>query len=146
MKLAHFAFPILLMGCAAWNGAESPDAAGAADADATGTGTGAGAVSERGADANDTETAGAVLASGQTQRTIASLGDPARGGLWLETPLVKSEMPGRLSAVRTGGSAEVTLIPIPGAASAGSRISLEAMQKLGVSPGDLVELDVTAGG
>lgn len=143
MKLAYFAFPILLMGCAAWNGAESPDAVGAADADATGAGTAAAPESNAEGDA---EQSGAALAGGQTQRTVASLGDPARGGLWLETPLVKSETPGRLSAVRTGGSAEVTLIPIPGAASAGSRISLEAMQKLGVSPGDLVELDVTAGG
>lgn len=145
MKLAHFAFPLLLMGCAAWNGAESPDAAGAADADVTETETATGGALENSAE-SDAEKSGAALDSGQTQRTIASLGDPARGGLWLETPLVKSETPGRLSAVKTGGSAEVTLIPIAGAAGAGSRISLEAMQKLGVSPGDLVELDVTAGG
>lgn len=85
------------------------------------------------------------LAPGAARRTVASLGNPGRAGLWLETPLVQQETPGRVRVVSTGASAAVTLLPAPGQATSGSRLSLAAMQELGTAPGDLVQLDVTTG-
>ncbi|MFK7754169.1 MAG: hypothetical protein AB8B51_16685 [Sedimentitalea sp.] len=73
--------------------------------------------------------------------TVASLGDPTKPGLWLETPLVASERGGRITAPN-GTSTPVTLIPIDGPTTAGSRISLAAIQALGFSPADLVEVEV----
>lgn len=63
--------------------------------------------------------------------TIASLGNPAEPGLWVKTPLVTTQMQGRVSAPN-GANATVTLIPIDGPATAGSQISLQAMQALGL--------------
>lgn len=80
------------------------------------------------------------------QRTVASLGDPAQSGLWLKTPLVTSQRPGKIKVVASGAMADVTLIPLAGDAGAGSRLSLQAMQALGVSPADLVELEVVSTG
>lgn len=74
--------------------------------------------------------------------TIAGLGDPTRGGIWMETPLVKIERTGRVVVRKTGLSAPVTLIPIPGDEGAGSHLSLEAMRKLLAPLDELVELDV----
>ena len=68
--------------------------------------------------------------------TVASLGDPTQPGLWLRTPLVSAETPGRLEA-DNGTSLAVTLIPIEGSTSAGSRISLSAMRGLGLGLTDL---------
>lgn len=82
---------------------------------------------------------------GATQRTVAGLGDPGRAGLWLETPLVQQETPGRIRVVSSDASAAVTLIPAKGAATAGSRLSLAAMRELDAPLGDLVELEVTIG-
>jgi hypothetical protein len=79
-------------------------------------------------------------------RTVATLGDPTKPGLWLETPLVDSEQSGRVTAAKTGKSATLTLIPIEGEDTAGSRMSLAAFQALGASLTDLVELDVAQGG
>lgn len=62
--------------------------------------------------------------------TVASLGDPARPGFWLETPLVTSSTQGRVEFPDTGKSAQVELLPIDGSATAGSRISLAAMRLL----------------
>lgn len=76
--------------------------------------------------------------------TIASLGDPSEPGLWLRTPLVSTERQGRITT-ESGASVAVRLIPIAGATGAGSRISLEAMQALGVSLTDLVPLTVSLG-
>lgn len=73
--------------------------------------------------------------------TIASLGDPTQAGLWLRTPLVASETPGRLQAAN-GQSLAVTLIPIEGEPSSGSRISLSAMRGLGLGLTDLPVLKV----
>lgn len=73
--------------------------------------------------------------------TVASLGDPTQPGLWLRTPLVKSEMPGRVS-VEGGKSLAVTLIPIEGEASAGSQMSLGAMRGLGLGLTDLPTVQV----
>lgn len=75
-------------------------------------------------------------------RTIAGLGDPAKPGLWLETPLVTTEQPGRVSYRATGASVNVTLRPIPGEATAGSRLSLQAMRDLGAPLTELVEVTV----
>ncbi|TMV07974.1 hypothetical protein FGK63_11015 [Ruegeria sediminis] len=76
------------------------------------------------------------------KQTIAGLGDPTKPGRWLETPLVKTEMNGRIVVQRTGAQAYVALVPAPGAEGAGSRLSLEAMQALLVPLDQLVELDV----
>ncbi|MCM2560841.1 hypothetical protein M8756_02745 [Lutimaribacter sp. EGI FJ00015] len=62
-------------------------------------------------------------------RTVASLGDPARSGFWLETPLVRSAATGRVEY--QGKSARVDLIPIDGPPSGGSRLSLAAMRLVG---------------
>lgn len=78
-------------------------------------------------------------------RTIASLGDPAAGGFWLETPLVSAVQIGSVKEVASGNTVSVELRPISGAESAGSRISLAAMRVLEVSLTDLPELDVYGG-
>lgn len=86
----------------------------------------------------------AAPASGDLGTTIATLGDPSRPGLWLETPLVSTQTPGRI--VTEGGNAlEVTLIPSGGLPGSGSRISLAAMQALGLGLTDLATLTVIAG-
>jgi len=72
-------------------------------------------------------------------RTIASLGDISRPGLWAETPLVGTKRPGRLE-LPGGPSIEVELRPNGQALGAGTQLSLEAMQALGVSLTDLPEL------
>lgn len=79
---------------------------------------------------------------GTIGRTVASLGNPAEPGLWLKTPLVDSRRQARVHSATSGKSVSVTLIPIDGPRTAGSRMSLAAMQALGVSPADLVEVDV----
>lgn len=76
------------------------------------------------------------------KQTIAGLGDPTKGGIWMETPLVQVERTGRVVARKTGASATVTLIPIPGDPTAGSFLSLEAMRKLLAPLEQLIELDV----
>ncbi len=74
---------------------------------------------------------------------VASLGDPARAGFWLETPLVSAPTSGRVVYPGTGKSARVDLIPIDGG---GSRISLAAMRLIGAPITDLPALHVYAGG
>ncbi|MEQ9693665.1 hypothetical protein [Shimia sp. SDUM112013] len=74
--------------------------------------------------------------------TVASLGNPSETGLWLKTPLVPAKTRGRLTY--GGRSQEVTLIPIEGERSAGSRISLGAMQALGIPLTELAEVGVEA--
>ena len=83
--------------------------------------------------------------AGTLGRTIASLGNAAEPGLWLKTPLVQAERPGRVTFPATGKSVQVTLIPIEGPATAGSRLSLQAMQALGAPLTGLPEIDVFAG-
>lgn len=73
--------------------------------------------------------------------TVASLGDVTEQGLWLKTPLVSAKTSGRIEAAG-GKSLAVTLIPIEGEASAGSRISLAAMRGLGLGLTDLPTLKV----
>lgn len=83
--------------------------------------------------------------NGPLGRTVASLGDAAEPGLWLKTPLVTQEGPGRVTYPATGKSAVVMLIPIEGPLTAGSRLSLQAMQALGAPLTDLPEIEVSAG-
>lgn len=90
------------------------------------------------------ETGVPSITSGVFGITVASLGDPTDPGLWLETPLVSSETPGRV-VTETGQTAAVTLRPSGGPVGSGSRISLAAMQLLGLSLTDLVTLTVSAG-
>lgn len=78
-------------------------------------------------------------------KTIATLGNPTDPGFWLETPLVSEPMQGRVVYAPTGKSVAVELIPITGAATSGSRISLPAMRLLGAPLAGLPELTVFAG-
>lgn len=77
--------------------------------------------------------------------TVAGLGDPTRPGLWMETPLVRAQTQARVAVTKTARSVTVTLIPIEGPPTGGSRLSLEAMRILDVPLTDLVELDVYRG-
>lgn len=80
-------------------------------------------------------------ASGLLGETVASLGDPTKPGFWLKTPLVDTEQEGRIE--REGGAvAQVTLIPLDGAGSGGSQISLSAMRALDIGLTDLATLKV----
>ncbi|MEX0305971.1 MAG: hypothetical protein AB3N12_01170 [Ruegeria sp.] len=74
--------------------------------------------------------------------TIAGLGDPNTPGRWLQTPLVQTEINGRIVVPRTGAQAYVALVPAPGPEGGGSRLSLEAMRALLVPFDELVELEV----
>lgn len=76
--------------------------------------------------------------------TIASLGDPAQQGFWIRTPLVKTPAKGRLVDPSSGKSVNVDLIPRDGPQSAGSQVSLAAMQMLGVPLTGLPRLEVFA--
>lgn len=77
---------------------------------------------------------------------MVSLGSAAEPGLWLKTPLVKSEQPGRVTNPATGKSAAVTLIPLEGPSTAGSRMSLPALRLIGASLTDLTTVEVSAEG
>jgi hypothetical protein len=79
-------------------------------------------------------------------RTIVSLGAATEPGLWLKTPLVQGEAQGRVTNSATGQSSRVTLIPIDGPASGGSRMSLSAMRLIGASLTDLTEVEVSLEG
>ena len=72
--------------------------------------------------------------------TVVSLGDPTDPGLWLDTPLVSAERPGRI--VLGEEAVLVTLRPSGAAAGSGSRISLPAMRLLKVSLTDLPTVEV----
>ena len=76
--------------------------------------------------------------SGSLGVTVASLGTPAQTGLWLKPPLVKAQQTG--SVAYNGKTTRVLLIPIVGEATAGSRMSLQA---LGAPLTDLVSVEVT---
>lgn len=78
-----------------------------------------------------------------TASTVAGLGDPTEPGLWMETPLVTANQTARVRSA-TGAEVTLTLRPIAGEASAGSRLSIDAMRALGVPLTELVELQVSA--
>lgn len=75
--------------------------------------------------------------------TVASLGDATDPGMWIETPFAQIEMPGRVIS-ESGRIVEVTLRPSGGALGSGSRLSLAAMQALGLSLTDLATVTVTS--
>lgn len=74
--------------------------------------------------------------------TVASLGDPARDGFWIETPMVQSAGKGRVSYEKSGRTVKVDLIPIEGPATAGSRLSIAAMRLLDAPLTGLAEVKV----
>ncbi|MDF1802796.1 hypothetical protein [Thalassovita sp.] len=74
--------------------------------------------------------------------TVASLGDPAKEGFWIETPLVTSSAKGHVSYAKSGRTVKVDLIPIDGPATAGSRLSLSAMRLLDAPLAGLPEVKV----
>lgn len=78
--------------------------------------------------------------------TIVSLGSPTEPGLWLKTPLVKEETQGRVRNPANGKSSLVTLLPLEGPQTAGSRMSLAAMRLIELSLTDLSEVEVTIDG
>ena len=71
--------------------------------------------------------------------TVASLGDPAKPGFWIETPLVEDEGAGRLVYPANGKSVEVELRPGPS-----SRVSLAALRVLEAPLTELSEIEVFA--
>ncbi len=89
-------------------------------------------------------TAGATGVEAGLGRTIATLGNPADPGFWLETPLVDRIRPGRVVSVANGEAVQLELRPIGGDPGAGSRISLPALRLLGVGLTGLHELEVFA--
>ena len=98
--------------------------------------------------AEDRAKAAAPVKSGTRSlgTTVASLGSPTEPGFWLKTPLVKSETPGRVTNPKTGKSAAVTLIPIDGPPTAGSRMSLPALRLIGASLSALTQVEVSTTG
>ncbi len=78
--------------------------------------------------------------------TIVSLGSPTEPGLWLKTPLVEAEAQGRVTNPANGKSSLVTLIPLDGPATAGSRMSLAALRLIEASLTDLTEVEVALEG
>lgn len=81
-------------------------------------------------------------AAGRLGTTVASLGSPTAGGLWLETALVDAPTQGRVEY--NGKSVTVQLRPSGGEPGSGSQISLEAMRALGAPLTGLPELAVFA--
>ena len=88
----------------------------------------------------------ATTATKSLGKTVASLGSPTEPGLWLKTPLVSTEQQGRVTNPSNGKSSLVTLIPIDGPATAGSRMSLAAMRIIELPLTDLSEVDVALDG
>lgn len=87
----------------------------------------------------------ASTAGGAGQRlgtTIASLGDATQAGFWIKTPLARAPGKGRIVNPATGKSANVDLIPLDGPPTAGSQVSLPALQMIGASLTDLPEIEV----
>ena len=117
--------------------AASPIATGGSSAEALDTTTAA----ERDAASRAPASTGAALGT-----TVVSLGSATEPGLWLKTPLVDAEQPGRVTNPATGKSAAVTLIPLEGPATAGSRMSLPALRLIGASLTDLTTVEVSTEG
>jgi len=86
--------------------------------------------------------AGAAGAEREIGTTVATLGEVGEQGFWVKTPLVKAKAEGRIVWADNGNSINVTLIPIEGAATSGSRISLAAMRGLGIPLTALADLIV----
>lgn len=80
-------------------------------------------------------------ATGALGTTVASLGNAAEPGLWLKTPLTATAGPGQVSY--GGQTVQAQLIPIDGPLTAGSRASLQLMQRLGAPLTGLPEFSVS---
>ena len=78
--------------------------------------------------------------------TVVSLGDPTQAGFWIKTPMVSAQGKGRVVYPGTGKSVQVDLIPIEGADSAGSRLSLAAFRLIEAPLTELPEVEVFSGG
>ncbi|MCC5989632.1 MAG: D-galactarate dehydratase [Pararhodobacter sp.] len=76
--------------------------------------------------------------------TLAGLGSPSEGGLWVRTGLVSSVQPGRVES-EGGATVEVELRPSGREPGAGSQISLEALRTLDLPLTQLATLRVYAG-
>ncbi|GHE05012.1 hypothetical protein U879_02680 [Defluviimonas sp. 20V17] len=74
--------------------------------------------------------------------SVASLGDPARPGFWLRTPLVKAPRKGRVAL--GGKSLKVDLLPGNGPGTSGSQLSLAAYRALGLNLTALPKITVYA--
>ncbi|WP_319824228.1 hypothetical protein [Thalassovita sp.] len=92
--------------------------------------------------ADEVEEAQPAEKTGLLGVTVASLGDPAKAGFWIETPLVQAAGKGRVSYAKTGRTVKVDLIPIDGPATAGSRLSLATMRLLDAPLTGLPEVKV----
>ena len=73
-------------------------------------------------------------------RSVATLGDPSRPGLWVETPLADATVRGRVGLIDGGRGIALDLIPADG--DGGSRLSPAAMRALGLPLGALAEIEV----
>ncbi|MEL6609986.1 MAG: hypothetical protein AAFO93_13850 [Pseudomonadota bacterium] len=80
-------------------------------------------------------------ASGVATTTV-TLGTPTEPGNWIKTPLVDAPRSGEVRNPATGTVVAVQMIPLDGPATAGSRMSLGAMQALGVSLTAVTEIEV----
>lgn len=78
--------------------------------------------------------------------TVVSLGSPTKPGLWLRTPLVSEPAQGRVTNPETGQSSLVSLLPLEGPSTAGSRMSLPALRLIGASLTALTEVEVALEG
>lgn len=83
-----------------------------------------------------------AAANGFLGTTVASLGDATKPGFWIETPLVTTSGKGKVRYPATGREVKVDLIPITGATSGGSRLSLGAMRLLDAPLTALPEVEV----
>lgn len=73
-------------------------------------------------------------------KSVATLGDPSRPGLWVETPLAGAAARGRVVLADGGQGVDLNLIPAPG--SGGSRLSPAAMRALGLPLSAFAEIEV----
>lgn len=80
-------------------------------------------------------------AGGYLGETLAGLGSPGEAGLWLRTGLVASTQQGRVET-ETGTALTLELRPSGTDPSAGSQLSLAAMQQLGLPLNQLASLRV----
>lgn len=78
-------------------------------------------------------------------RTLATLGNPADPGIWIETPLVSQLVMGRVEVAATGKSINIELRPSGGEPGSGSSISLPAMGLLEIPLTAIEEVIVYSG-
>lgn len=91
-------------------------------------------------------TAAPVVETQSLGTTVVSLGSPTKPGLWLRTPLVSEPAQGRVTNLATGESSLVSLLPLEGPSTAGSRMSLPALRLIGASLTALTEVEVALEG